>query len=458
MPCIANLDKRHCPICGDKYPGVFVACQLIKKIIYPRISSKCPLGCGRSFLTLDSHMSECEHREVACPICACNIKIDDIFSHLKSNCKFPWGDCDTTPPAQWDDAMISICANPGDTDDLGSIICMTKINPKNEHSVKKNDRVIYAWRENELVKLCCIQLSAAAGETQRIGYNSDQNEHVTCMVNSYASFPGAIEMPTTQFLELDISLGPGPWNLIIGSMYDVPTGDNNDPMLPDFIARNFRGIGTFRGKFLDVLWGPPRGVFVNHLGQTYMTNLDPQTVSEIKLANAAPSRYRGQFVTMPNTRHPSNVNPLFNAIRDTMMGLPTGRIVASGFISVPEPEVKVERESKTEHRSDEKNNDNGDDGDGDDGDDDDSSEDNASIPDLEMEAPTVPPAEQPITPTVLASVSSDDPIRVADLRRHAIVNDNNAEIAAFAAANDNSMRQLDDEIMDAAIAASLGFM
>lgn len=281
VPCIANLQKRCCPTCGDKYPGVFVSSPIIKKIIYPRVSENCPnKGCGRSFLTVGSHMSECEWRMIACPLCKSEIRIDTIQDHMYNSCKLPWKSCEIGLGCDWNESIVAVCANPIDQKQQTATMCYVNLNCIDEEVTKKNNRIIYAWREYDQVKIMCIQLMAAAGETQSIGIS--QSEKLTCPVNSFAHFPGPISISVEDFLDHEIGIDQGPWKMRIGVTYEVATGDDKDPMLPDFIARNFRGIGKFTGRLLEILWAPPRGVFVNNLGQSYIANLDAQTMLGIK--------------------------------------------------------------------------------------------------------------------------------------------------------------------------------
>lgn len=299
VPCISNLEKRQCPTCGDKYPGVFVSCPLIKKVIYPQISEKCPNAeCDRSFLTVNYHMSECECRAITCPVCDVSIQIKNIHEHLRNSCTRPWGVCDIQPAKSWQDIIISICANPIDQDQLSATMCRVQLNPSGDVLTNINERVLYAWCVDDRVKFMCIQLGAADGEIQSLGINDDSKK-ITCPVSSFTYFAGAIELPITYFLACNIELGQGPWSMKIGGCYEIATGEDKDPMLPDFIARNFRDIGTFRGRLLEVLWAPPRGVFVSNSGQTYMANLDIQTMPNIKFINFIPDRQRQMFNAIP---------------------------------------------------------------------------------------------------------------------------------------------------------------
>lgn len=435
VPCISNLNKHHCPTCGNKYPGVFVACPLIKKMIYPRISTKCPLGCGLSFLTPDSHISKCERRIVSCPVCANEIRVDDVLTHLNTSCKLPWMTRNVDHASEWSDIMILICANPFDPERPKDMMSRVRLNPKSEFPTSENERMIYVWREDDLIKLFCIQLSAAAGETQPIGLINN-SECVTCPINSYALFPGAISIQASKFLDYDISLGFGPWNLIIGAYYKVATGDDNDPMLPDVIARNFHSIGTFHGQLLEVLWGPPRGVFVNQSGQTYMANLDAQTMTGIKLVNSVknvqPVRYSRFMAPMANQNNA--IPALFSIICNSIARLPRN-VMANQM-----PEMKSE--SKIEENGEDLSDDEGGGSDSD-------------IPDLEPNSESKNNLSAgEISVDVITRMTSGDPITGRELRQMPFPA-RPEELVHRTLMGEHAMMELDNDLMTIAIAASL---
>lgn len=286
VPCIAKLEKRHCPICGSNFPGVFVSCPIMKKWVYPQVSKKCPIEkCGRNVLTLESHGSECEWRMIECAVCAAPVSIADIHEHLNTSCTLPWAKCEVGDARIWtDSSLIGTCANPIDPTQRTSTMLRICLNPSGESLTDWNKRMIYVWRTESQIKFWCIQLCAAAGELQALAIDDD-SQIIACQINSLSHFPGPIGVSVDDFLSYNTSLGLGPWNLQINELYAIETGVDKDPMTPDFIANNFRDIGIFRGHLLEILWGPPRGVFVNQFGQTYMANLDFQTMKKIKVTD-----------------------------------------------------------------------------------------------------------------------------------------------------------------------------
>jgi len=247
--CIGGLpNPSECPVC--RAGTTFIANSIIHRNIYPKVMKSCPWPkCNMKLLNMGAHMLTCSHRTVQCPVCHKRTPVKTIHEHLNGDCVLPWGTTHRDSASCFFSELRNIGKIP-----RGSYQKIFDLNPAGTKDTSENTRLIYFWRKNNpmrgFIRMMCIQLCASAEE--EVGYGFDSGgDRLVMKVASMENFE-AVE-PTVEYADTVIThqrcaIEPGVHNLTCGDQYEIKQS-NGYP---------------FRGQLIEVLWAPPRAVFVDN--------------------------------------------------------------------------------------------------------------------------------------------------------------------------------------------------